>query len=95
MLSVWTVYGFYGTPLAHCGREIGRISDLQKPARLIGRQSPASLPLTQILFDSVENARLVGYKMHRLKHHLTISGHTLNHLRRLGGLLLDESYAAT
>jgi hypothetical protein len=48
----------------------------------------------QTLFDSVENARLVGYKLHRLEHHLTISGRTLNHLRRLRGLLLDESYAA-
>jgi hypothetical protein len=43
----------------------------------MGRQSPDSLHLThvvQTLFDSVENARLVEYKLHRLEHHPTISG---------------------
>jgi len=61
---------------------------------LIGRQSPDSLPLThmvQTLFDSVENARLVEYKLHRLEHHLTISGRMLNDLCRLLRLLLDEA----
>jgi hypothetical protein len=42
----------------------------------------------------VKNARLVDYKLHRLEHHLTISGRMLNDLRRLRGLLLDESFAA-
>lgn len=61
---------------------------------MIGRQSPNSLPLThvgQTLFDSVGNARFVEYKLHRLEHHLTISGRMPNDLRRLRGLLLDEA----
>jgi hypothetical protein len=32
--------------------------------------------------------------LHRLEHHLTISGRMLNDLRRLRGLVLDESLAA-
>src|ERR1700687_2041567 len=35
--------------------------------------------------------RLVEYKLHRLEHHLTISGRMLNDLRRLRRLLLDEA----
>ena len=35
--------------------------------------------------------RLVEYKLHRLEHHLTVSGRTLNDLRRLRRLLLDEA----
>jgi hypothetical protein len=64
---------------------------------LSGVSRPTASPLTQMvqtLFDSVENARLVEYKLHRLEHHLTISGRMLNDLRRLRGLLLDESLAA-
>ena len=51
---------------------------------------PTPFPLTQVvqtLFDSVENARLVEYKLHRLEHHPTISGRMLNDLRRLRGLM--------
>jgi hypothetical protein len=33
----------------------------------------------------------VEYKLHRLEHHLTISGRMLNDLRRLRRLLLDEA----
>jgi hypothetical protein len=43
----------------------------------------------QTLFDSVENARPEEYKLHRLEHHLTISGRMLNDWHRLCGLLLD------
>jgi len=35
--------------------------------------------------------RLVEYKLHRLEHHLSASGRTLNDLRRLRRLLLDEA----
>jgi hypothetical protein len=35
--------------------------------------------------------RLVEYKLHRLEHHLRVSGHMLNDLRRLRRLLLDEA----
>jgi hypothetical protein len=35
--------------------------------------------------------RPVEYKLHRLQHHLTISGRMLNDLRRLRRLLLDEA----
>jgi hypothetical protein len=35
--------------------------------------------------------RLVDYKLHRLEHHLTVSGRMLNDLRRLRRLLLDEA----
>jgi hypothetical protein len=35
-----------------------------------------------------------GIQVAPSEHHLTISGHTLNRLRRLRGLLLDESLAA-
>ena len=35
--------------------------------------------------------RLVQYKLHRLEHHLTVSGRMLNDLRRLRRLLLDEA----
>jgi len=38
----------------------------------------------------VEALRLVEYKLHRLEHHLRISGRMLNDLRRLRRLLLDE-----
>ena len=39
----------------------------------------------------MENGGLVEYKLHRLEHHLTISGRRmLKDLRRLRGLLLDE-----
>jgi hypothetical protein len=38
--------------------------------------------------EAMENARLVEYKLHRLEHHLTISGCTPNDLRRLRGLFL-------
>jgi len=46
--------------------------------------------VVQTLFDSVENARLVEYKLHRPSD----CGGLLNDLRRLRGLLLDESFAA-
>ena len=35
--------------------------------------------------------RLVEYKLHRLEHHLTVSGRMLNDLRRLRRLFLDET----
>jgi formiminotetrahydrofolate cyclodeaminase len=38
----------------------------------------------------LEALRLVEYKLHRLEHHLRISGRMLNDLRRLRRLLLDE-----
>jgi hypothetical protein len=34
--------------------------------------------------------RLVEYKLHRLEHHLRVSGRMLNDLRRLRRLLLDD-----
>ena len=43
--------------------------------------------MVQTLFDSVENAGLVECKLHRLEHHLAISGRILNDLRRLRGML--------
>ena len=39
--------------------------------------------------------RLVEYKLHRLEHHLTVSGRMLNDLRRLRRLLLDEGAGLT
>jgi len=39
----------------------------------------------------LEALRLVEYKLHRLEHHLTVSGRMLNDLRRLRRLLLDET----
>jgi formiminotetrahydrofolate cyclodeaminase len=39
----------------------------------------------------LEALRLVEYKLHRLEHHLRISGHMLNDLRRLRRLLLDQT----
>jgi hypothetical protein len=39
----------------------------------------------------LEALRLVEYKLHRLEHHLRISGRMLNDLRRLRRLLLDET----
>ncbi len=39
----------------------------------------------------LEALRLVEYKLHRLQHHLTVSGRMLNDLRRLRRLLLDET----
>ena len=39
----------------------------------------------------LEALRLVEYKLHRLEHHLRISGRMLNDLRRLRRLLLDEA----
>jgi hypothetical protein len=39
--------------------------------------------------------RLVEYKLHRLEHHLTVSGRMLNDLRRLRRLLLDEKAGLT
>jgi hypothetical protein len=39
----------------------------------------------------IQALRLVEYKLHRLEHHLTVSGRMLNDLRRLRRLLLDET----
>jgi formiminotetrahydrofolate cyclodeaminase len=39
----------------------------------------------------LEALRLVEYKLHRLEHHLRISGRMLNDLRRLRRLLLDKA----
>jgi len=39
----------------------------------------------------LEALRLVEYKLHRLEHHLRMSGRMLNDLRRLRHLLLDEA----
>ena len=39
----------------------------------------------------LEALRLVEYKLHRLEHHLRMSGRMLNDLRRLRRLLLDEA----
>ena len=39
----------------------------------------------------LEALRLVEYQLHRLQHHLTVSGRMLNDLRRLRRLLLDET----
>ena len=39
----------------------------------------------------LEALQLVEYKLHRLEHHLRMSGRVLNDLRRLRRLLLDEA----